>query len=182
MSRVQIIIIGVFISLASSVRGNDSQQLFLTPYILDGKIQEARDLAVVKPFLENVKSYSGFITINEIYKSHVFFWFFTSTTEWTTAPLIVYLQGGLGVTFMYGLFTGNGPYILEGDQLDYKRYSWTDHFNVLYIESPVGTGFSFIELEGGYSTNLTQVGEDLHDFTTVLNSISWATEESTNTC
>jgi len=101
--------------------------------------------------------------VNEKYKSHMFFWFFTRTREWTTGPLVVFLQGGLGVTFMFSLFTENGPYILRDNEIGYSEYSWTDHFNVLYIESPVGTGFSFTEFEGGYSNNLAQVGKDLHE-------------------
>ena len=139
------------------------QPLLLTPFILDGRIEEARNLAMVKPFLENVTSYSGYITVDEDHQSYMFFWFSPKSTDWVTAALVVWLQGGFGDSIMYAVFAQNGPYIYKDDRVDHSQYSWTNYFNVLYIENPIGTGFSFVQFKNGYSTDQTEVGVNLHE-------------------
>nr|XP_055149532.1 probable serine carboxypeptidase CPVL isoform X7 [Symphalangus syndactylus] len=72
---------GLFRSLYRSVymppKADAGQPLFLTPYIEAGKIQEGRELSLVSPFPGlNVKSYTGFLTVNKTYNSNLFLWFF----------------------------------------------------------------------------------------------------------
>lgn len=43
-----------------------------------------------------------------------------------------------------------------------RKYSWTKSHSVLYIDNPVGTGYSFTNNEKGYATNETHVGRDVH--------------------
>lgn len=63
---------------ASMEAKNDpGNPLFLTPLINSGEIIQARESALVKDFFP-VKSYSGFITINESQNSNMFFWYFPS--------------------------------------------------------------------------------------------------------
>ena len=44
------------------------------------------------PILSDLKSYSGFITVNEDYNSNMFFWFFPAQSGNTSAPVIIWLQ------------------------------------------------------------------------------------------
>jgi carboxypeptidase C (cathepsin A) len=37
-------------------------------------------------------------------------------------------------------------------------------FNMLYVDSPVGTGFSYVSSPAGYSKDETHVASDLHCF------------------
>lgn len=142
-----------------------SEPLYLTPLIKKGQIDEAQRRAEVKPFLPNVKSYSGYLTVNEKFNSNLFFWFFPTTSKfnWTAAPLVLWLQGGPGCSSMFGLFCENGPYVFIKDKLKKRRHSWTNFFNVLYIDNPVGTGFSFADSSEAYAANQSMVGEDLHE-------------------
>lgn len=51
--------------------------LFLTPLIENGKIDEARNKAVIQHKEMNaITSYAGFLTVNKKYNSNSFFWFF----------------------------------------------------------------------------------------------------------
>lgn len=68
-------------NLHKFVAGQDDEPLFLTPYIEQGKLDEARNLSLVRnlPGLsssESVKSYSGYLTVNKKYNSNIFFWLF----------------------------------------------------------------------------------------------------------
>ena len=100
-------------------------------------------------------SYSGFLTVNEIKNNSLFFWYFPAQTKAYEAPLVLWLQGGPGWPSMYGLFKENGPFLIGWDPKSQKPtllnniYSWTKNHNMLYIDNPVGTGFSFSE-SGGY--------------------------------
>ena len=43
-------------------------------------------------------------------------------------------------------------------------YSWTQEFSVLYIDNPVGTGYSFTDDERGYSMDQNSVADNLYEF------------------
>lgn len=74
----------------------------------------------------------------------------------------MWLQGGPGASSMFGLFAENGPFSVTKNQtLKTREYSWTVNHNLLYIDNPVGTGYSFTENNLGYATNETDVGRDL---------------------
>lgn len=64
---------------------------------------------------------------------------------------------------MFGLFMENGPFIVTANKtLELRKYSWNKSHNLLYIDNPVGTGFSFTDNDKGYATNETDVGRDVH--------------------
>jgi vitellogenic carboxypeptidase-like protein len=58
------------------------EPLYLTPYIKSGQIEEAKQLALVRSnVFSGIKSYTGFITVNETYGSNMFFWFIPSAVS-----------------------------------------------------------------------------------------------------
>lgn len=143
------------------VTGDPGQPLYLTPLIEKNRIQEAQAAALVNfREFQNVKSYSGYLTVDKAFDSNLFFWFFPAATNYSEVPVILWLQGGPGSPSMYGLFNENGPLKLEKDKIAIRNVSWTSTHSVLYIDNPVGTGFSFTN--GGYAQNQTKVGEDLY--------------------
>lgn len=138
--------------------------LFLTPLIENGKIEEARLKAtVLHKEMDDVSSYSGYFTVNKEYNSNLFFWFFPAVHNPKTAPVVLWLQGGPGATSMFGLFMENGPFsVTDKIILKKRKYSWNMAHNVIYIDNPVGTGYSFTDDKKGYATNETHVGRDIH--------------------
>lgn len=90
--------------------------LILTPFIEQNKFIEAKVAAqVYLNGFKNIKSFSGFFTVDKIYKSNLFFWFFPARKNYSSAPVIVWLQGGPGASALIGLFVENGPFNLKND-------------------------------------------------------------------
>ncbi|XP_059611633.1 venom serine carboxypeptidase-like [Phlebotomus argentipes] len=141
------------------------EPLFLTPLIEAGKISMAQNLSfVTHAKLDWIESHAGYFTVNKKYNSNMFFWFFRAQNDKDNAPVVLWLQGGPGASSLFGLFSENGPFSVTED-LDYppRKYSWHMHHNLIYIDNPVGTGFSFTDNDLGYSTSETSVGENLYE-------------------
>ena len=136
------------------------------------KIISLRNKSLVRnlPLPRPVESYSGFITVNQTTNSNLFFWFFPAENGNKSAPLILWLQGGPGSSSMFGLLKENGPFIADVDKNGHpfvrsNPFSWSAEHHVLYIDNPVGTGFSFTGSPGAaYHSRLEDSTEDLYRF------------------
>ncbi|CAH1988626.1 unnamed protein product [Acanthoscelides obtectus] len=141
------------------------EPLILTPLLEKGKVKQARAAAKVSlgGVAKDVASYAGYLTVNKQYNSNLFFWFIPSTGDYVNDPVLLWLQGGPGSPSMYGLLMEHGPFAINDDiQLERREHCWTNNHSVIYIDSPVGTGFSFTKSEKGYATEQTQVGSELY--------------------
>lgn len=138
--------------------------LYLTPYIENGQAALGKSKAVVEypPLVSNgIKSYSGYLTVNKTCSSNLFFWYFPAKVNASHAPLVLWLNGGPGESDLYGVFLENGPvFINSKNKLELRQYSWNQNHNLLYIDSPVGTGFSFTD-GSCYLTNELDIGTSL---------------------
>jgi vitellogenic carboxypeptidase-like protein len=108
--------------------------------------------------------HSGFITIDAPTNSNTFFWLSKSLDGNADAPLLLWLQGGPGASSLFGLFTEIGPFNIDKDMKAIPRgaLSWNQHYHLLFIDNPVGTGFSFTNDVSGFVRNQSDVGNDLH--------------------
>lgn len=85
-----------------------------------------------------------------------------------TDPLIVWLTGGPGCSGMLALVKENGPCMVpkkmpgEGEELvlEHNPYSWTANANVVWLDNPVGTGWS----SGAWIEDEEGVGHDFYGF------------------
>ncbi|XP_058828791.1 venom serine carboxypeptidase [Topomyia yanbarensis] len=143
------------------------EPLFLTPFIKNGSIEDGQKAAKVAHggFPADVESYSGYLTVDEKNNSNLFFWYFVAQNDiQKDAPVVLWLQGGPGASSLYGLFTEHGPFWVDANmKLNPRQYSWHLNHHLIYIDNPVGTGFSFTDHDEGYSVNEQQVGENLHN-------------------
>lgn len=140
--------------------------LILSPLISEGKIKEAQNKAAVTNLMpDDVKSFSGFLTVDSTCQSNMFFWFFPSQNNASSDPVVVWLNGGPGSSSMLGLLTENGPYRLTVDgNLTKNKYSWNRNSSVIYVDNPVGAGFSFTKNSTCYSKNEVQVADNFLKF------------------
>ena len=90
-----------------------------------------------------VNQYSGYLSVGT--SMNMWFWFFESRNNPTTAPLAMWLNGGPGCSSMIGLFQENGPcqFYNGASTPSLNPYSWNTYANMLYVDQPIGTGFSY---------------------------------------
>lgn len=95
--------------------------------------------------------------------AHMFWWLYYTTAEDIDSPfdrpLAIWLQGGPGASSTgYGNFEELGPLDLE---LNVREHAWTKHMNVLFIDNPVGSGFSYVEDLKYLTKNNQEIAVDL---------------------
>lgn len=109
-----------------------------------------------------IESYAGYLTVNKNTESNLFFWYFPATNDSINAPVLLWLQGGPGASSLFGLFYENGPFSIDANgYLTPRLYSWNTNHNLIYIDNPVGTGFSFTYYNDAYVQNEIDIGRHL---------------------
>merc|ERR1712060_447117 len=87
---------------------------------------------------------SGLVSIDS-HDDDIFYWVFQSRNEPSTDPLVLWLTGGPGCASEVALFYENGPYKFTSatdNTLKSNPNSWNTFANLLYVDQPIGTGFS----------------------------------------
>ncbi|MCO5571620.1 hypothetical protein L7F22_025366 [Adiantum nelumboides] len=100
----------------------------------------------------------GYVDVRQ--GAHMFWWLYITpnqiTTDW---PILLWLQGGPGGS---GVGTGNfgeiGPLTMA---LLPRQYTWLHKAHLLFVDSPVGAGFSYADNESLLLTNDKDVTTDL---------------------
>ncbi|KZV39849.1 serine carboxypeptidase [Dorcoceras hygrometricum] len=99
-----------------------------------------------KSFNVSFASYSGYVTTNKESGRALFYWFFEAVEDPSSKPLVLWLNGGPGCSSVaFGLAEEIGPFHVEkdGKSLYLNPYSWNEVANLLFLDSPVGVGFSY---------------------------------------
>ncbi|KAG2702834.1 hypothetical protein I3843_06G102500 [Carya illinoinensis] len=88
--------------------------------------------------------YSGYVTVDDKKQRALFYYFAEAEVDPASKPLVLWLNGGPGCSSLgVGAFSENGPFRPSGEVLVRNQYSWNREANMLYLESPIGVGFSY---------------------------------------
>ncbi|BFZ17204.1 hypothetical protein BsWGS_20243 [Bradybaena similaris] len=101
----------------------------------------------------------GYVTVRP--KAHEFYWLYytTHSSGYKERPLILWLQGGPGASGTgFGNFEEIGPLDVN---LNARNTTWLQTASLLFIDNPVGTGYSYVEDKDAYTTNVAQISADL---------------------
>ncbi|XP_066291918.1 retinoid-inducible serine carboxypeptidase-like isoform X1 [Branchiostoma lanceolatum] len=94
--------------------------------------------------------------------AHMFWWLYYKTDKPATStptPLILWLQGGPGGSGTgFGNFQEIGPLDISQQP---RNTTWLSAANLLFIDNPVGTGYSYVTDRNAYATNVSMVATDL---------------------
>ena len=112
--------------------------------------------------LGNRTSYAGFFDVaaeGAGYEQQMFAWYFPAVGSQGSyphapnhdAPLLMWLQGGPGGSSMFGLFVELGPFrVTASNELEPMPHTWCDDkYSCLFIDNPVGAGFSYTTADDG---------------------------------
>lgn len=111
------------------------------------------------------KEHWGFVDVRD--KAHMFYWLYVSPalTQGRQAgpvkvvPLIMWLQGGPGGSSTgFGNFIETGP--LDVDQ-NPRTTTWLKVASLLFVDNPVGSGFSYVDEKTALTTNVAMIAEDM---------------------
>jgi carboxypeptidase D len=107
--------------------------------------------------------YSGQIPIDESDPSRKLFFIFKPAINTTSTDLTIWLNGGPGCSSLVGFFQENGPILWQAGTYEpiENPYTWALETNMLWVEQPVGTGFSTGKIE---AKNERDVAKDFVGF------------------
>lgn len=151
------------LKLDAKLPNDAGKPLILTPYLKQGSISLAQNLSrVTLTDSMGFRSHAGFFTVDENFDSNLYFWYFPPFSKIESAPVILWLQGGPGGSSLFGLFTELGPLIALKDGFALRKYHWALDYHLIFIDNPVGTGFSYTGNNNGYCNNETCIAKSLH--------------------
>ncbi|XVF15405.1 hypothetical protein REPUB_Repub09cG0150300 [Reevesia pubescens] len=111
---------------------------------------------------------TGYIGVGDV---EFFYYFIESESNPAEDPLILWLTGGPGCSALSGIFLEIGP--LQFNMVEYNGslptfalnpYSWTKVANIIFLDAPVGTGFSYSRTLQGFMTGDTKFANDGYNF------------------
>ncbi|CAL5326037.1 unnamed protein product [Camellia sinensis] len=111
---------------------------------------------------------TGYITVEE---SQLFYYFIELEGNPKEDPLLLWYGGGPGCSAFNGLIYEIGPLAFniteyEGGTptFEYYPYSWTQTSSILFLDAPVGTGFSYATNLSAYSISDTKSAAQTYAF------------------
>ncbi|KAL9264631.1 Serine carboxypeptidase-like 18-like protein [Drosera capensis] len=111
---------------------------------------------------------TGYVSVNE---SELFYYFVKSQGHPRRDPLILYINGGPGCSALTGFFYQIGPLVFNLTDYDGGlptllsiSYSWTKTANIIFLDAPVGTGFSYSNSSSAYNISDTTSTNQTYQF------------------
>ncbi|VVB16784.1 unnamed protein product [Arabis nemorensis] len=116
------------------------------------------------PSVQEFGHYAGYYSLPRSKSAKMFYFFFESRNN-STDPVVIWLSGGPGCSSSVALFNENGPFTISEDlSLSWNDFGWDKVSNLIYVDQPVGTGFSYTSDSSDLRHNEAGVSNDLYDF------------------
>ncbi|XP_062157720.1 serine carboxypeptidase-like 13 [Alnus glutinosa] len=100
---------------------------------------------------------TGYIGVGDSEDVQLFYYFVESQRSPAQDPVLLWLTGGPGCSTLLAFFYESGPlaftysdYNGSLPSLHVNPYTWTKGLNIIYVDAPVGTGFSYSNTSEGY--------------------------------
>jgi carboxypeptidase C (cathepsin A) len=104
--------------------------------------------------------FSGYLTLSGT-KKNIHYWLTESETNPETAPLVFWTNGGPGCSGLIGFMTEQGPFRPdETGNLQENVFAWNKIANMVFLEQPVGVGFSYSNNNDDYNIGDEQAAKD----------------------
>ncbi|XP_021761068.1 serine carboxypeptidase-like 10 isoform X2 [Chenopodium quinoa] len=116
---------------------------------------------------------TGYVGVGENEEVQLFYYFVKSEKDPENDPLILWLTGGPGCSGLSGVILEVGPLIFNTSACNWHSkaptyqlnpFSWTKVANIIFVDSPVGAGFSYATNPKGYYTDDLLSSRHVHQF------------------
>ncbi|KAK8463737.1 hypothetical protein PHAVU_011G028600 [Phaseolus vulgaris] len=109
--------------------------------------------------LVNFNHYAGYIKLRPDQEKALFYWFFEAEDAPSRKPLVLWLNGGPGCSSIaFGAAQEIGPFLVDQEEhLKYNKFSWNKVANIIFLDSPIGVGFSYTN----NSKDLSELGDEV---------------------
>ncbi|KAL6199862.1 hypothetical protein ACLB2K_029644 [Fragaria x ananassa] len=108
--------------------------------------------------------HAGYYRLPNSHAARMFYLFFESRTN-KNDPVVIWLTGGPGCSSELAVFYENGPFHIANNlSLTWNDYGWDKASNLLYVDQPTGTGFSYSSDSRDIRHDEEGVSNDLYDF------------------
>jgi carboxypeptidase C (cathepsin A) len=140
--------IAVLISLFSVIAGSYTKEA------LQDQVLEMPGLSYEPAF----NQFSGYIQLSGTEKQ-IHYWLVEA--EIPDAPLVFWTNGGPGCSGLIGFMTEQGPFRPdEAGLIQPNEYAWNKVANMVFLEQPVGVGFSYSNNKDDYKIGDDQAAKD----------------------
>ncbi|KAK6122584.1 hypothetical protein DH2020_043667 [Rehmannia glutinosa] len=131
---------------------------FLLPLIIAAVLHHST--AATSYPKEALPTKSGYLKVNST-GSAIFYTFYEAQNSHNTSisqtPILIWLQGGPGCSSMIANLFELGPWLVNQDlSLEPNPGSWNRIFGLLFLDNPIGTGFSI-------SASFQEIPKNQHD-------------------
>ncbi|XP_052200207.1 serine carboxypeptidase-like isoform X1 [Diospyros lotus] len=114
--------------------------------------------------VDDLGHHAGYYKIEHSHAARMFYFFFESRNS-KKDPVVIWLTGGPGCSSELAMFYENGPFtIAKNLSLVWNEYGWDKVSNLLYVDQPTGTGFSYSSDRRDIRHDEKGVSNDLYDF------------------
>ncbi|XP_004307353.1 PREDICTED: serine carboxypeptidase-like [Fragaria vesca subsp. vesca] len=114
--------------------------------------------------VDDLGHHAGYFKIEHSHAARMFYLFFESRTN-KEDPVVIWLTGGPGCSSELAVFYENGPFSIANNlSLVWNQYGWDKASNLLYVDQPIGTGFSYSSDRRDIRHSEDGVSNDLYDF------------------
>ncbi|CAA2933752.1 serine carboxypeptidase-like [Olea europaea subsp. europaea] len=108
---------------------------------------------------------AGYYRLPHAKSARMFYYFFQSRNKPSTDPVVVYLTGGPGCSTSQAMFYVNGPFHITNNlSLVWNDFGWDKVSNIIYVDQPIGTGFSYTSDKDDIRTDSQEAAVDFYDF------------------
>ncbi|KAK9175745.1 hypothetical protein WN944_027752 [Citrus x changshan-huyou] len=116
------------------------------------------------PSVQEFGRHAGYYKLPHSKSARMFYFFFESRSC-KSDPVVIWLTGGPGCSSELALFYENGPVHIANDlSLVWNDYGWDKASNLIFVDQPIGTGFSYTSDKDDIRHDEEGVSNDLYDF------------------
>ena len=104
--------------------------------------------------------FSGYINLEGTQKM-THYWLVESEINPENAPVVFWTNGGPGCSGLIGMMTEQGPFKPNSEnKLVKNEWAWNKIVNMIFVEQPIGVGFSYSDNKDDYKSSDDQAAQD----------------------